>query len=145
MCKEIRIVGELISENSDELEKGCVEVALSVNDILGAVDAEDIQDYVSWNLDMKHVDDFESSLDDFDEDELVEALENLNYDFYEKMDTDSCIEFIESQGYAVTADEDVVGNGLDCIDTQRLEDIQQKFIASSWDDKVIMYNKIFNL
>jgi hypothetical protein len=33
----------------------------------------------------------------------------------------------------------------DYVDAQRLEDIQKKFMDSSWDDRLTMYNKIFEI
>lgn len=94
---------------------------------------------------MRHEDDFESSLDDFSETELVDALRDSWYNFSNEVAEEEMVAILENRGYTVTAYKGVVSSGLDYVDAQRLEDIQKKFIDSSWDDKLIMYNKIFNL
>ena len=48
--KTINWVGRQILENSDELEEGCVEMVVNIDDILDEIDDEDIEDYAKWNL-----------------------------------------------------------------------------------------------
>jgi hypothetical protein len=143
--KTINYVGKQILENSYELEEGYVEIELEAYDILREIDSEDVMDYTRWSLNMRHEEDFESSLDDFDEDELIEELKSRGHNFSKQIGEEECIDFLEDSGYTITADEAVVGNGLDYVDAQRLEEIQKKFIDSSWDEKLVMYNKVFNL
>lgn len=140
----IRIIGKHITENSDELEEGYVEIRLPVKDLLDEIDNEYIEDYARWSLDMRHEDDFESDIDDFDDDDLVRQLEYNGYNFSRKIDEDECIEFLEEQGYTVL-DKNDTESSLDYIDSRRLEEIQEKFINGSWSEKEELYNKIFNL
>jgi hypothetical protein len=143
--KTINCVGKQVFKNSDELEKGYVEIELKAYDILREIDSEDVMDYARYSLDMKHEDDFESSLDDFDKDDLIEELESRGHNFSKQIGEEGCIDFLEDSGYTVTTDEDVVGNELDYVDAQLLEAIQKKFINSSWDERLVMHNKIFEI
>lgn len=142
---KIRVVGKQVFGNEDELEKGYVEIELEAYDILREIDSEDVMDYARYSLDMRHEDEFESSLDDFDKDDLIEELELRGHNFSYQIGEEDCIDFLEDSGYTITADKDVVGSGLDYVDAQRLEDIQKKFMDSNWDDRLTMYNKIFNI
>lgn len=123
--KEIRLVGKQILENSDELEEGYVEVVLVVDDILGEIDDDVIKDYAKWDLNMRHEDDFESSLDDFDEDELVEALKDSGYNFSKQIGEEDCIEFLEERGYIVSTSKEM--NEYDYVDNCLFEDISSVF------------------
>jgi len=140
----IRIVGKHITENNSELEKGYVEIELEIKDLLGEIDGEDIGDYARYNLDMKHEDDFESNIEDFDDDELVKALEDNGYNFAQKVTEEDCIEVLEIGGYVITDECDEV-NSLDYTDSCRLEEIQQKFLNGSWSERQELYNKLIEL
>jgi predicted transcriptional regulator len=101
-AETIRVVGKQVFANQDELEEGYVEIELEAYDILREIDNEDVADYARWSLDMKHEDDFESSLEDFDDDELIKELESNGYNFSKQIGEDDCIEFLEESGYTVS-------------------------------------------
>jgi hypothetical protein len=140
----IRIVGKHITENDDELEEGYVEIELPVKDLLDEIDNEDIEDYARWSLDMRHEDDFESNIGDFDVDDLVKQLEYEGYNFSIKIGEYDCIEFLEESGYTVLDKNDANGN-LDYIDSCRLEEIQEKFLNGSWSEREQLYQKLIEL
>jgi len=134
----INWVGKQILTNQEELEEGYVEVVIDVKDILNEIDNEEISEYARWKLDMIYEDSFESDLDDFDDGDLVDELENRNYNFSEQIGEDECIEFLEDSGYTITADKDV-DNSLDYIDAVRLEEITNLFVNGSWGERDLMY------
>lgn len=141
----IRIVGKHITDNNFELEDGYVEIELEVKDLLDEIDGEDIGDYAENNLDMKHEDDFESSLDDFTDDDLVEKLQDWGYNFSKQIDEDECIEFLEDSGYIVITEQEAINDTLDYADAVMMREIQEKFLNGSWNERITLYNKIFNL
>lgn len=121
--KTIQLVGKHIKENDDEFEDGYVEVQLNVQDILDEIDSDDVIKYAKDVFDLVHPDD---CLDNFTESELVEALEDLNYDWYEQYTEDGCIAYLEDRGYIVSDEEGKVGD-YDSIDNSLLEDITSVF------------------
>lgn len=93
---------------------------------------------------MKHEDDFQSSLDDFSEDELVEALEDLNYNFSGRVDEDLCIEYLEDLGYYISYDKSI-SNDYDYVDNCLFEDIVNKFNSLDYFSRQKMRDLIINL
>jgi hypothetical protein len=140
----IRIVGKHITENDDELEEGYVEIELPVKDLLDEIDNEDIEDYARWSLDMRHEDDFESNIDDFDVDDLVKQLEYEGYNFSIKIGEEDCIEFLEESGYTVL-DKNDAESSLDYIDASMLGELTERFLNASVFEREEIYNKIMNL
>lgn len=134
----INWVGKQISTNQDELEDGYVEIVVDVKDILDEIDNEEISEYARWKLDMIYEDSFESNLDDFEDYELVDELENRNYNFSKQIGEEDCIEFLEDSGYTITVNKDV-DDSLDYIDSGRLEEITNLFINGSWGERELMY------
>lgn len=139
---KIIVAGKQVLENSDELEKGYVEIELEAYDILSEIDSEDVMDYAHCNLDMRHEDEFESSLDDFDKDELVEELELRGYNFYSHIDLDSCIDFLEGNGFTVYESEE---SKYDYVDNCLFDDISNKFNSLSVFDRQKMRDLIIKL
>lgn len=137
-----RIVGKQIFENSDELEEGYVEIEVEAYDTLREIDSDDVADYARWRLDMRHEDDFESNIDDFTDEELVEALQDNYYNFAKLLDEDDLIDYLQDKGYIISEEKQ---NVLDHIDTPMFEEISQKFLNSSWTQREEMYNLIKNL
>lgn len=141
--KTIRLVGKHVFENNDELEEGYVEIEVEVYDILREIDSEDVVDYARSSLDMKHEDDFESNLDDFEEDDLIKHLENNNYNFAQKVSEEECIEALEIGGYIITTKSDL-DIDLDYVDSNMLEEIEDLFLYSSCAEREEIYNKVIN-
>lgn len=138
----IRISGKRVFENQDELDVGHVEIEVEAYNILREIDSEDVADYARWSLDMKHENDFESNIEDFDEDELVEALEDLNFNFSRQIDEDECIEFLEDSGYIIKTPREE--NSLDYIDSNLLEEITNIFLNATVFERQEIFNKIKN-
>jgi len=136
MNKFIEIEGEFINFSGENHI-----IRVDVYGLLGELDSEDIADYAADNLDMKHIDDFQSDLDDFSEYEIVEYLKDDGFDFSEEVDYDDMIEALERKGYEITAYEDIIDNGLDIIDANRLDEIINLFINSSFAEREEIYKK----
>lgn len=128
--KEIKLLGKQVFGNEDELEKDEVYVEFDVQELLDEIDNEDIENYARYSLDMMYEDDFESSLDDFNEEELVEALEDLNYNFSSRIDEDLCVEYLKNSGYFVT-DKRSISNDYDYVDNCLFMDISSVFDSLS--------------
>lgn len=129
MSKEIQLFATRIPYTEEELEDNEVYVEFNVKELLDQIDDEDISDYARWNFDMKHEDDFESSLDDFDEGDLIKELESRGHNFSNQIGEKDCIEFLEDSGYTVTYG----GQGLeyDYVDNCLFEDISSVFYSLS--------------
>lgn len=141
---KIRISGKRVFENDDGLVKGCVEIELKIRDLLDEIDNECIEDYSRNNLGMRHENDFESDISDFDNDDLVKELKYNGYNFSREIGEEDCIEFLEESGYTVL-DKNDVGSNLDYVDATMLDEIEKLFLTASCAERLEMYNKIFNL
>lgn len=140
----IRVVGKHITENDDELEEGYTEIQVEAYDILREIGSEDVADYARWSLDMRHEDDFESSLEDFSEDDIADYLEEWGYNFSKHIGEEDCIDFLEDSGYTVLTNSEA-DNGLDIIDSRMLEEIKDIFINASVFERERIYNLITKL
>ena len=138
----IRVVGKQVFENSDELEEGYVEIELEAYDILREIDSEDVVDYTRWSLSMRHEDDFESSLNDFDDDDLIEELESNGYNFSKQIGEEDCIEFLEESGYIVSTPKEL--NEYDYVDNCLFDDIVSVFDSLSVFDRQKLRDLIVN-
>lgn len=127
----------------DDLEENEVYVEFNVEELLDEIDNEDISDYAKWNLDMKHEDDFESNLDDFSDNELVEALRDNWYDFSKEIDEDEMITILEDKGYTIS-DDGTVSNDYDYTDSCLFEDIVSVFDSLSCAKKQELHDLIIN-
>lgn len=66
-----------------------------INSLLGKLNDREIIEYCSEELGMVSSD---------DEDDLVEALDDLNYNWIDKVDEDEMINYLEENGYAIDID-----------------------------------------
>lgn len=66
-----------------------------INSLLGRLNDREIIEYCSEELGMVSSD---------DEDDLVEALDDLNYNWIDKVDEDEMINYLEENGYAIDID-----------------------------------------
>lgn len=133
--------GKQILTNQDELEDGHVEIVVDVSDFLDEVDTDVLREYVEYHLDMRHEDDFESDLDDFQEEDIVEKLEYLGYNFSKNIGEEGCIEFLEDCGYTITDNRDI-DDSIDFVHQGMLDEITKKFLESSWEERDLMYKKL---
>lgn len=141
---KIELNGKIVEEHNTQ--DGFATIEISIEEILGEINDETLVDYVLDNFDVKHVDDFQSDIDDFSEDELVEALENNYYDFlshHSSRDEDAWIEKLEEMGYVVTMSED--SDNLDVYDKNNLDEIIQKFVNGNFDEREKIYKLISSI
>ena len=110
------------------------------DDVLEYISENRIEYYAMKNLELNTE---EYHLENAFEDDLVEALEDNNYDFSKKIDVDDAIDIVEQNGYEVL-EKDILDYNLDFFDSNRLREIQDKFINGSWSEREEIYNKIVN-
>lgn len=127
----------------DDLEENEVYVEFNVGELLDQIDDEDIAEYAKWGLDMRHEDDFESSLDDFSKDELAEALRDGWYNFASEVDEDEMITILEDKGYTVS-DDGTISNDYDYVDSCLFEDIISVFDSLSFGEKQRLRDMVIN-
>ncbi|HSE99944.1 MAG TPA: hypothetical protein VLA48_03525 [Nitrososphaeraceae archaeon] len=137
----IKLFATQIPYTDEVLEENEVYVEFDVEELLDQIDNEDIANYARFSLDMIPEDSVYSSLDDFDEDDIVSHLEDGGYNFSKHIGEEDCIEFLEESGYTVLTDSEV-DNGLDIIDSRMLEEIEDIFINSSVFEREKIYNLI---
>ena len=128
--KTIKLFATQIPYIDEELGENEVYVEFNVGELLDQIDNEDIADYARWNFDMVGEDEFESNLDDFSDNELVEALRDNWYDFSKEIDEDEMITILEDKGYTVS-DDGTVSNDYDYTDSCLFEDIVSVFDSLS--------------
>jgi hypothetical protein len=141
--KAIKLFATQIPYTEEELEEDEVYVEFNVQELLKQIDNEDVEDYARWSLDMKHEDDFESSLEDFSEDDIADYLEEEGYNFSSHIGEEDCIDFLEDSGYTVTLNK-YVDNSLDYIDNRMLDEITEIFTNATVFEREEIYNKIKN-
>ena len=78
-----------------------------------------------------------------DEGDLVNALEELGYNWTYKMDIDSAIEYVEDEGYTVTND-DEIDRGFDYVDNHLFFDIEETFQNLNVFDRQRLRDYVFN-
>ena len=142
--KTIKLFATQIPYTKEELEENEVYVEFNVGELLDEIDNEDIADYARWRLDMIPEDDVRSNIEDFSEDELVEALRDSWYDFSKEVDEDEMVSILEDKGYLVS-DERNISNDYDYVDNCLFEDIVNKFNSLSFFDRQKMRDLIINL
>ena len=110
MNKKIKLFATQIPYEEEVLEENEVYVEFEVEELLGNIDLEDICEFVKRHG-YKHEDDFESDLDDFDNDELWTRLSNSwSFNALEEIDDDDMIDYLEGKGYELS------DNGIDSYD-----------------------------
>jgi len=135
----------------EDLKKGCGKIAKNnlqyyVEDILDKIDGKLIQQHAKDHLYMVSEDEsVESRLSDFSEHDIVSYLKEEDFNFITEVDEDDMIDYLESEGYIITDSDEMESNGLDYIDTVRLEEITSKFINGNWAEKEEIYSKLINI
>lgn len=124
--KKIRLFATQIPYIEEELDENEVYVEFNVGELLDQIESSDVYDYACYNFDLVSEDDIKSSIEDFDEDELVEALRDNYYNFTKEVGEDEMIEYLEERGYVVD-DERNISNDYDYVDNCLFEDIVNKF------------------
>lgn len=85
------------------------------------------------------------SLEDFDEDDMIQHLKEEGYDFSIEVDTEDIISRLESEGYTVLENSIQEENSLDIIDSRMLKEIKGIFINASVFERERIYNLITKL
>lgn len=108
-------------------------------------------EYLLETLPQRKVIDFVTDNFDFiapnDESGLVDALEDLSYDFMRHMDVEEMIIKIEECGYYVSDYENktIDPDSLDLIDNNKLEEIIELYNKSNWSERESIFNKLFKI
>lgn len=108
-------------------------------DLLESVPDEHISSYARKWLDLKE----ESSLDDFEEYEIVKYLKDDDYDFSEDIPNDELVDILESRGYRIEVEEDLERN-LDIIDSNLLDEIIAIFTSATIHERQEIFDLIKN-
>jgi hypothetical protein len=100
--------------------------------------------YIEW-LENKYQSK-EVSLDDLSEWEIVDYLKNDYFDFISEVDEDDMIDYLQNRGYIISErNTPEYETGLDLIDNNRLEEIKNLFIYSSFAEREEIYKKVIEL
>jgi hypothetical protein len=137
MSTTIRLLGEPKQNEEHVIENGYVEVEYDVNYVLDIIGSKDITQYALDNLYLINPEDFEYNIDHFTNEDMVKGLKSNGYDFTQQLDEEQCIDFLEDKGYKIDERTDV--DELDIVDQDKLNKIIEKFTASSWIYRDIMY------
>lgn len=119
-------------------EDGDQYVEIDADDVLDEIDNSTVESYARRYLDMDLLEDL------FDSD-LVSELEDRSYNFMQEVDEDDMIDYLEENGYIVTSDDEKSIGVLDNIAEIQLEEIKNKFISGSWQEKEEIYSLIKRL
>lgn len=104
-------------------------------------DFENIEAYVDYLENLVDDEDLDNILEDIEEDDVFDWLDYKGFDFLNEMDSQELIEHLSGVGYKMIPEESDA-NELDLIDNNRLEEIKNLFIYSSFTEREKIYNKI---
>ena len=76
------------------------------------------------------------------EDDLVDALEKLDYDFTSEVSDEEMVRSLEDIGYTVVWDRDDLGNEFDSVDQVLYQDIYEKFESLNVFDRERLRNEV---
>jgi len=140
---KITLHGRLI--HSETLD-GFADIEISIKEVLEEIEEyqdDMLPDYVVDNYEVKYTKDFESDIDDFDDDELIQKLENNNHDFTNQICDEDMITTLENRNYIVREADKAYE--MDNLDTQLFEEISKRFFDASMFKKQEMYDAIFKI
>ena len=107
-------------------------------------DFENIDAYVDYLENLIDDEDLDNVLEYVDEDDVFDWLDYKGFDFLNEMDSQELINHLLNVGYKMV-EEDVDDGDLDLIDYNRLEEIKNLFIYSSFAEREEIYNKIIKI
>ena len=102
-------------------------------DLLELLNDRQVINYVTENWDF---------ISPEDESDLVDALDDLNFDWIEKCDFDKMVQYIEENGYSV--EENVFGN-MDIVTQSDLEEMTELFLNLSPQKRSEIINNLKNV
>jgi hypothetical protein len=140
--KKIKLFAMQIPYHEEELEEGEVFVRFDVEELLNQIEEEDIIHYARNYCDLIHPDDI--NLGDYDESDLVEALEDKDYTFIHNATNDDMIERLENEGYYISLRKPRLENAdkLDYGSQLQFDAIERLFYRGSWAEREEMYKKL---
>lgn len=96
-----------------------------------------VENYACYNFDL---------ISTHSESDLVDALEDLDFDFTREVTDEEMINSLEDDGWVVTRqDEESLINNFDYVDNLLLKDIYDKFEASNTFERQALRDKILKL
>ena len=99
-------------------------------DVLDSLDKDIIIKYAKRELDL---------IDSTDEEDLVDALNDLNYKFIEEVEEDEMISYLEDNGYEI-----LIKESSDIIFDSQKEELNNYFESLSFLERAELLNKIKN-
>lgn len=144
--KEIRWVGKQVFDDEENIEEGCVEMIINVSEFLDEVDTEILKGYVDYHLDLIHPDDCEcETVEDASNYDLVYELKHRrDFSFLGEIEDDEMIDYLIESGYTVTDNDNYLQDSLDFVHQGMLDEIVKKFLGSSWEERDLMYKKLYH-
>ena len=111
------ILHNFSAQNKEEIDKLDYLINDETELLLNLLSSYEIENYACEQFDLVSA---------TDEGDLVDALEELGYNWTYKMNIDSAIEYVEDEGYTVTND-DEIDRGFDYVDNHLFFDIEETF------------------
>jgi len=105
-------------------------------------DFENTDAYIDYLENIIDDEDLDNLLEDTEEDDVFQWLDFKGFDFLNELDSQELIEHLSGVGYKIVENEQE--NDLDIIDNNRLEEIKNLFLYSSFAEREEIYNKIIN-
>lgn len=125
--------------NGDKLQiDDYVDIQSFEEEILERLSQKTIEYYAIDTLDLNTE---EYHIENACDSDLVWQLRDNGYNFPKEVDLDDAIDICEKEGYEVI-ERGLVGNSLDIVDSQRLDEITQAFLAASWLERESIYKNI---
>lgn len=104
-------------------------------------DFENTDAYIDYLENIIDDEDLDNILEDIEEDAIFQWLDFKGFDFLNEMDSQELINHLSEVGYKIISGASVE-NVLDIIDNNRLEEIKNLFLNSSFAEREEIYNKI---
>jgi len=140
------LVGKHITEHSEEIAEGYVQVEFVVENLLDELSSSDVRNYAKFNFDLIEPDD----LDDVDQDDMVEELRDRGYNFLFGADPEALVDALEKQGYKCLEEYDeeyyehLKTSSLDIQDMNMLKEITKRYLDASIFEKAEMHKTIMS-
>lgn len=140
--KKIKLFAMQMPYLEEELEENEVYVEFEVRELLEQIEEQDIVDYAKNYCDLIHQEDVD--LDDYDESDLVEALEGKGYTFIHNATNEDMIDSLENEGCYISLRKPILENAdeLDYGSQIQFDEIKRLFVSGSWEEREEMYKKL---
>jgi len=125
----------LAGEYEDYEQNGIFVIKVPVDEVLDALDPDDISQYAHSWCGMINKDDCISDISEFQEHEIVSYLDDSYFNWYSKIDEDSAIDYLEDRGYIVLESKDLPSNSYDYTDSVLFDEISEVFDSLSFSSR----------